>query len=336
MRRCGKEAPTAPRRPARPGPPESSSRCGGSGPRSFDGSRLRFLMLPGADWRAGQQRQIRPQYLRSYDDFLCFLAKIWLPPRPHSYQTAGWRRGKVSRWRCALRPPAASSVRAQLPQWRRGQGLQKKIRNIVIQHRACRGGVRPGAGLQHFGGLGRHGPCAADAGMVVRPRPGGLNVQRVGRGRLCRGSVHLSKRITPVGSEHFRRGGRRRGRPRGGAACGAGALAHPVWAVPLHWASKSSIGLRNPPCGRRPAGGGGGGGGGGGRAAQREPHRVASLARLRTQPAAFGHAQVAAMQESVSCKPNRRRRSKSRIWLPVKTSFISGGRAQATPPRRSR
>ena len=41
------------------------------------------------------------------------------------------------------------------------------------------------------------------------------------------------------------------------------------------------------------------------------------------------------MQESVSCRPNKRRRSRSRIWLPMKVSFISGGRAQATAPRRS-
>ena len=41
------------------------------------------------------------------------------------------------------------------------------------------------------------------------------------------------------------------------------------------------------------------------------------------------------MQESVNCRPNKRRRSRSRIWLPMKVSFISGGRAQATAPRRS-
>ena len=196
-----------------------------------------------------------------------------------------------------------------------------------------------GAGARPCGTSGRGASSAGAGGSTGRARrmracrgASGSDV-RAGSGAAVCASASVSKRMTPVGSETS--GGVAAASRRCSVRCGAAGSGTAdcsgcgkLGGLTGAGRSKSSIGSKSAVWSASRVGG-----------VRRRSENRTVLPRLRaaSDTTSSGRSWPGrnVMQESVSCRPNKRRRSRSRIWLPMKVSFISGGRAQATAPRRS-
>ena len=275
-------------------------------------------MLPGTGWRGGSSSG-------GSAFFFCFFRVRSCAASSMALVSNSWVAARVNSSTSALLPAASAASSAACAAARAAGSIS-----------AEKSGMSPSSTLR-AGGSCSSGAAAGGSAvtglarrMRARRAPSAPIVCISAGAASCGAGSSASNWMTPVGSDAS--GGRvgaaswRRsvrccpaspaaGRVAGGGATGAGA-------------SKSSIGSKSAVWSASLVGG----------VRRRSENRTVLprlLAASDTTSSGRSCPGRKVMQESVSCRPNRRRRSRSRIWLAMKVSFISGGRAQATAPRRS-